>query len=204
MPLDQVLKIKDEDRKRNGNHTKEKNKYDTILVKVNDTDNVMDVQQAIRDMGYTAYSLADNLESINEMTNMIKLVLGAIGAVSMLVAAISISNTMIMAIYERTKEIGIMKVIGAKVSDIERLFLTEAAFIGFSGGVAGVVLSYLVSILINYLVKMSGQSAYNISSIPLWLSALALVFATFIGILAGYLPAKRATKVSALTAIKTE
>lgn len=204
MPLEQVLKIKEDEQRRNGNNKKDKNKYDTILVKVNDTDNVVDVQQQIRDMGYTAYSLADNLESINETTNMIKLVLGAIGAVSMLVAAISISNTMIMAIYERTKEIGIMKVIGAKVSDIERLFLTEAAFIGFSGGAAGVVLSYLVSLLINYLVKMSGQSSYNISSIPLWLSALALVFATFIGILAGYLPAKRATKVSALTAIRTE
>jgi len=209
MPLDQVIKIKEEQDRRNkgnygGSSSQKEDKYNTILVKVNDTDNVMDVQQAIKDMGYTAYSLADSLESINEMTNMIQLVLGAIGAVSMLVAAISISNTMIMAIYERTKEIGIMKVIGAKVMDIERLFLTEAAFIGLSGGVAGVVISYLISFGINYVIKASGQSAYNISSIPLWLSGLALLFSTLVGILAGYLPAKRATKVSALTAIRTE
>ena len=209
MPIDQVIKIKEEqarrDRENVGSSSSQKeDKYSTILVKVDNTDNVMDVQQAIKDMGYTAYSLADSLESINEMTNMIKLVLGAIGAVSMLVAAISISNTMIMAIYERTKEIGIMKVIGAKVMDIERLFLTEAAFIGFCGGAVGIVLSYLISFGINYVIKTSGQSAYNISSIPLWLSGVALLFATLVGILAGYLPAKRATKVSALTAIRTE
>ena len=209
MPIDQVIKIKEEqarrDRENVGSSSSQKeDKYSTILVKVDNTDNVMDVQNAIKDMGYTAYSLADSLESINEMTNMIKLVLGAIGAVSMLVAAISISNTMIMAIYERTKEIGIMKVIGAKVMDIERLFLTEAAFIGFCGGAVGIVLSYLISFGINYVIKTSGQSAYNISSIPLWLSGVALLFATLVGILAGYLPAKRATKVSALTAIRTE
>ena len=209
MPIDQVIKIKEEqarrDRENVGSSSSQKeDKYRTILVKVDNTDNVMDVQNAIKDMGYTAYSLADSLESINEMTNMIKLVLGAIGAVSMLVAAISISNTMIMAIYERTKEIGIMKVIGAKVMDIERLFLTEAAFIGFCGGAVGIVLSYLISFGINYVIKTSGQSAYNISSIPLWLSGVALLFATLVGILAGYLPAKRATKVSALTAIRTE
>ena len=209
MPIDQVIKIKEEQARRDrenfgGSSSQKEDKYSTILVKVDNTDNVMDVQNAIKDMGYTAYSLADSLESINEMTNMIKLVLGAIGAVSMLVAAISISNTMIMAIYERTKEIGIMKVIGAKVMDIERLFLTEAAFIGFCGGAVGIVLSYLISFGINYVIKTSGQSAYNISSIPLWLSGVALLFATLVGILAGYLPAKRATKVSALTAIRTE
>lgn len=209
MPIDQVIKIKEEQERKNqgnygGSSSQKKDKYSTILVKVDNTDNVMDVQQAIKDMGYTAYSLADSLESINEMTNMIKLVLGAIGAVSMLVAAISISNTMIMAIYERTKEIGIMKVIGAKVMDIERLFLTEAAFIGFCGGAVGIVISYLISFGINYVIKASGQSAYNISSIPLWLSGVALLFATLVGIVAGYLPAKRATKVSALTAIRTE
>ena len=209
MPIDQVIKIKEEQARRDrenvgGSSSQKEDKYSTILVKVDNTDNVMDVQNAIKDMGYTAYSLADSLESINEMTNMIKLVLGAIGAVSMLVAAISISNTMIMAIYERTKELGIMKVIGAKVMDIERLFLTEAAFIGFCGGAVGIVLSYLISFGINYVIKTSGQSAYNISSIPLWLSGVALLFATLVGILAGYLPAKRATKVSALTAIRTE
>lgn len=208
MPLDQVMKIKDEQDRRNretyGGTSQKSDKYNRVLVKVNDTKHVVDVQQQIRDMGYSAYSLADSLESMNEITNMIQMVLGAIGAVSMLVAAISISNTMIMAIYERTKEIGIMKVIGAKVVDIERIFLTEAAFIGLSGGIVGTLLSYVVSFGINYAVKMSGQSMYDISSIPLWLSLAALAFSTLVGILAGYIPAKRATKISAITAIRTE
>lgn len=211
MPLEQVMKIKSDQEKwqkstygSRSSGGQKSDKYSSILVKADSTDTVVEVQNAIKDMGYTAYSLADSLEYINNMTGMIQMVLGAIGAVSLLVAAIGIANTMIMAIYERTKEIGIMKVIGAAVTDIEKLFLTEAAFIGFLGGVAGVILSYIVSVIINYVVIMSGQSQYNISSIPLWLALLALGFATLVGILAGYLPAKRAMKLSALTAIRTE
>lgn len=210
MPLEQVMKLKDEQKKQersSGTRSsggKKSDKYNGILVKTDSTDNVVAVQNAIKDMGYTAYSLADSLEYINNMTNMIQMVLGAIGAVSLLVAAIGIANTMIMAIYERTKEIGIMKVIGAAVTDIEKLFLTEAAFIGFLGGAAGIILSYIVSVIVNYVVIMSGRMQYGISSIPPWLALLALGFATLVGILAGYLPAKRAMKLSALTAIRTE
>ena len=120
----------------------------------------------------------------------------------MVVAAISITNTMVMAIYERTKEIGIMKVIGASLQDIKALFLTEAAFIGFSGGIAGIVVSYVVSLLVNFVAGRQGSTMQ--SSIPIWLALGGVVFSTAVGILAGYLPAQRAMKLSALTAIKTE
>lgn len=133
---------------------------------------------------------------------MLRIVLGAIGAISMVVAAISITNTMVMAIYERTKEIGIMKVIGASLQDIKALFLTEAAFIGFSGGIAGIVVSYVVSLLVNFVAGRQGSTMQ--SSIPIWLALGGVVFSTAVGILAGYLPAQRAMKLSALTAIKTE
>ena len=80
---------------------------------------------------------------------MIQGILGGIGAISLLVAALGITNTMIMSIYERTKEIGIMKVIGANLEDIRKMFLLEAGMIGFIGGVAGIIISYILSLLMN-------------------------------------------------------
>ena len=160
------------------------------------------MQQQIKDMGYQASSLTDQLNTMKETTKMLRMVLGAIGAVSLIVAAIGITNTMVMAIYERTREIGIMKVIGASLRDIKLLFLTEAAFIGFAGGVLGIITSFLMSLIVNLVATK--QASEMTSSIPVWLYLSAVAFATVIGVLSGYLPAKRAMKLSALTAIKTE
>lgn len=204
--LEEIQKARQEwEAEQNGNKNTEKNKsreYSEVLVKVDDIDRVQAVQQEIKDMGFRASSLTDQLESMKETTKMLRLVLGAIGAISMVVAAISITNTMVMAIYERTKEIGIMKVIGASLRDIKRLFLTEAALIGFSGGIVGIVVSFGVSFVVNRIA--AGQGSTMQSAIPLWLALGAVGFATVVGILSGYLPAKRAMKLSALTAIKTE
>ncbi len=183
----------------NRNQTKE---FDEVRVKVDKMDNVQTVQQQIKDMGFRASSLTDQLEAMKETTKMLRIVLGAIGAISMVVAAISITNTMVMAIYERTREIGIMKVIGASLRDIKLLFLTEAAFIGLAGGLAGIVVSFGVSQIVNLVAMQQGSNMT--SSIPVWLYAGAVAFATGIGILSGYLPAQRAMRLSALTAIKTE
>ena len=171
--------------------------------------NVQEVQKQIKEMGYEAYSLNDELESMKKQAAVIQAVLGGIGAVSLLVAAIGITNTMVMSIYERTKEIGVMKVIGASLKDIKRLFLFESALIGLTGGVFGVGFSYLISFLIN---KFSGQfgqaigayGATKISIIPIWLIFAAMAFSALIGIMSGYFPARRAMNLSALEAIRTE
>lgn len=208
MPIKELEKIQKarqewEEKQYGSNSSRSQSKeYNEVLVKVDEMDNVQDVQQQIKDMGFRASSLTDQLESMQETTKMLRLVLGAIGAISMLVAAISITNTMVMSIYERTKEIGIMKVIGASLKDIRGLFLAEAAFIGFAGGVIGIMLSYLLSFIVNMVA--SGQGSTLQSSIPVWLAAGAVAFATAVGIAAGYVPANRAMKLSALTAIKTE
>lgn len=186
-----------------GGEKKKKGVYDQAKVKVEKLEEVQRVQDAIKEMGYEASSLSEYLDSMQEGTKMLQMGLGAIGAISLFVAAIGIANTMIMSIYERTREIGVMKVIGASLSDIRKLFLTEAAFIGLSGGVVGTILSLLLSKIINVVGQATGQS-YGVSSIPIWLGISALLFATFVGIAAGYFPAKRAMKLSALSAIKTE
>lgn len=205
--LEKIIKAKEEyeNQQSSGGNTSNRKKskeYQEVLVKVDEMDQVQTVQQQIKDQGFRASSLTDELETMKETTKMLRLVLGAIGAISMVVAAISITNTMVMAIYERTKEIGIMKVIGASLKDIKRLFLTEAAFIGFSGGVVGIIVSFGVSFLVNLVAARQGSTMQ--SAIPIWLALGAIAFATGVGILSGYLPAKRAMKLSALTAIKTE
>lgn len=190
------------------------NGYQNLLVKVNKTENVKAVQDQIKKLGYEAYSPIDSLTEVEKISNIIQLVLGGIAAISLFVASLGITNTMIMAIYERTREIGVMKVIGAQISDIKKMFLFEAAMIGLLGGIAGTLISFLISYVLNNVLARGFMSALGsgnspdmqikMSIIPIWLVGFALVFTTMIGIISGYYPAKRATKLSAIEAIKTE
>lgn len=230
MPIDYLRKMKKDAKKLQagnrqngyndymfGGREDKENKYNNIKVKVDSVDNVQKVQEQIEAMGLKPHSLNDILVEINNSSKTQRLILGGIGAVSLLVAAIGISNTMVMSIYERTKEIGVMKVIGASVSDIKKMFLTESAFIGLLGGLIGIVLSFAISALINYLgvkygfaANMSGggyspdfdPSQLKMSIIPAWLALASLVFSALIGIVSGYFPAKKATKLSALEAMR--
>ena len=182
--------------------------YNMVYVNVDDMEHVTEVQKAITDMGYEAYSSMQWLEQAQQQTDMIQAVLGGIGAVSLFVAAIGIANTMMMSIYERTKEIGVLKVLGCALGDIRTMFLMEAGFIGFMGGVLGLGLSYSVSAAINKFLGASFSSMTGgsgaISRIPLWLSGSAVIFAVLIGMLAGLFPALRAMKLSPLAAIRNE
>lgn len=180
--------------------------YTQLVVNVDEMENVTEVAQAISDMGYQAYNDAEWIESNQQQMRMIQAVLGGIGAVSLFVAAIGITNTMMMSIYERTKEIGVMKVLGCDMRNIGSLFLMEAGFIGFLGGVVGLLLSYSLSGGINYLVAQSPDMGMEggISYIPFWLALLSMGFAILVGMVAGFFPARRAMKLSPLAAIRNE
>jgi ABC-type antimicrobial peptide transport system permease subunit len=175
-------------------------------VEVDDMKNVSEVQKIINDMGFQASSQMDWLEQSQKQSNMVQGVLGGIGAVSLFVAAIGIANTMMMSIYERTKEIGIIKVLGCDMRNIKNMFLLESGFIGFMGGVIGILLSYGISFIANKF--LSGQFLVGIegdlSRIPPWLSLAAIGFAIFVGMAAGFFPALRAMKLSPLAAIRNE
>lgn len=184
-------------------------KYSQMVINVDEAKNVEEVLATVQEMGYRATANKEWIEETEKQFLIIEAVLGGIGAVAMLVAAISIANTMTMSTYERTKEIGIMKVLGCNLGNIRSMFLAEAAFIGFLGGIAGVGLSFVLSMLLNKVVAptiMSEQFGLeaDISAIPPWLVLLAIVFATIIGMLAGFFPAQRATKLSPLAAIRNE
>lgn len=205
--IEQMKKWKKE-LKKNNIKTYDDEGYSQIWVSVDDIKYVEEVQDKIKAMEYGTYSLADMLGPMQETSNTMQLILGGIGAVSLLVSAIGIANTMIMSIYERTKEIGVMKVLGCLISDIKKLFLFEASMIGLIGGALGIGLSYLASYFMNKYSSQIGMalgfggSGADISVIPLWLVLVALGFAMLVGILSGYYPARRATKIKALEAIR--
>lgn len=186
--------------------------YENITINVDNMNNVTDVQEKISELGLKSESNMQYIKPMQETANMLELVLGAIGGVAMLVSAINIANTMIMSIYERTKEIGIMKVLGCKVSDIKKLFLLEAGLIGFIGGVIGVGFSYIVSWAFNrfggdlFATLMEGpvSEGGGVSVIPLWLPFFAAGFGILVGLISGFIPALRATRISAIEAMKSE
>lgn len=190
-------------------------KFNRITVKVASREVVESTMKKIREAGFEVYSPARALEQINSFFFVVQLILGGIAAVSLLVASIGIVNTMIMSILERTKEIGIMKVIGATVYNIRWLFLIESGFIGLIGGLTGLGLAYGAVQLINFLGKDSGAldkigfggpegGVTQIAVVPVWLALFAIGFAFLIGILAGIFPAFRASRLSPLQAIRSE
>lgn len=180
--------------------------YTNARVQADDISNVEALAAEIQEMGYRVSTNAEYLKSMQKELAMIEAVLGGIGAVSLFVAAIGIANTMMMSIYERTKEIGVIKVLGCSLRNIKQMFLLEAAFIGFIGGLAGNLLSFLMSFVINMITghgSMMGLDG-NLSYIPPWLVLASMAFAIFVGMAAGYFPALRAMRLSPLAAIRND
>lgn len=182
--------------------------YSQLLVNVDDMDNVSTVMDYITGLGYSASSNAEWIQSAQKSMGYVEAVLGGIGAVSLLVAAIGIANTMMMSIYERTKEIGVMKVLGCSLENIREMFLLEAGMIGFIGGIIGIILSFIISRIVNFVTSGSDVlgtgTTGNLSVIPVWLVFLSVIFAVFISMLAGFFPAQKAMKLSPLAAIRNE
>lgn len=184
--------------------------YSFVKVKASSASNVAQVQQKIQKMGYSAFSMVDVLKGVNTFFLVVQAVLGGIASIALLVAAFGIANTMTMAIYERTKEIGIMKAVGASGKDIRRIFLLEASAIGFFGGLVGIIIGYLLGKLINLAIFVYFQaqkvSAFKgtVIATPWWLMFFALVFATVVGLLSGVLPSARAARLSPLGALRHE
>lgn len=183
--------------------------YDNLKIVVEDVENLPQVEASIRKAGFDTQSEAGSAEEIKKSNMVVTMILGGIGSVAFIVSAIGIINTMLMSIYERQKEIGVMKVIGASVDDVRSMFLIESGFIGFFGGIVGLIISLLVGLVINSLAASSGffgsmnGEASKIILIPLWLSLVGVGFSSMVGVLAGYIPARRATRLSAIEALRS-
>jgi putative ABC transport system permease protein len=190
-----------------------KNGYSQIVVKVEDPSQAMDIADQITEMGYQANTPQSYLQGINSFFLVLQIIFGGVGAIALLVAAIGIANTMAMSILERTREIGLMKSVGATNRDVLSIFLGEAAGIGFIGGVGGVIIGWLSAQAINVLaiIYLAGQASEQGGPppsvavyTPIWLPIFALVFSTFIGMLSGLYPALRAATMIPVQALKYE
>lgn len=191
---------------------KEDVQYSEINILVDEMKNVDFVKSQLTAAGFTSSAPDDELDYVKKVMAVVQLVLGAIGAISMFVAMFGISNTMVMSVYERTKEIGIMKVLGCDLKDIKAVFLYEAGTIGLLGGGIGLAISYTISIIANLVARLvvdkvaGGEIDFEVcvSSIPPWLAIAGIAFSVGVGVIAGLSPAKKSVKVSALTAIHNE
>lgn len=189
--------------------------YNSVLVKVSAIDQVEPVEKEIKAMGYNTDSMESIRKPMEQEARQKQMMLGGLGAISLFVAALGITNTMIMSISERTREIGIMKSLGCYVTDIRVMFLSEAGAIGFIGGLIGCIVSAVASVVINLAslgfspenilpAIVGGEEVSRVSVIPPWLLLFAVVFSVFIGLGSGYYPANKAVRIPALEAIKSE
>jgi putative ABC transport system permease protein len=180
--------------------------YSSIYVRVKRPADMQAARGAIEKMGLHVFSVTDELREIRRGFLVVDSILGAIGTIALVVAALGIANTMVMSILERTREIGIMKAIGASEGQIKTIFFVEAGTIGAVGGVLGLVLGWGVTRLANLVVNArlvpEGEAPMDLFHFPAWLVAGALGFAVVVSLVAGLYPAVRAAAVDPIEALR--
>jgi putative ABC transport system permease protein len=182
--------------------------YSSVSVRVKNPSQVQTVEDAIKKMGFNTFSILDASRSIQQFFKVLDVFLGIFGSLALAVAFIGIVNTLVMAILERRREIGIMKAIGASDGDVKKLFFAEAGAMGILGGIVGVALGWAIGQLINlgtnvYLKRQSFPPEH-FWSVPWWLVAFALVFSFLVSLAAGLYPAGRAARLDPVQALRYE
>jgi putative ABC transport system permease protein len=182
--------------------------YTSIVLKVNDTENIKSVADLVSQQGYGAVTAQQMLDQINNIMKMISIVLGIIAGISLFVAAIGIINTMMMATYERTREIGVMRACGATKGTIRRLFTIEAASLGFWGGAFGLIISIALIQIAKVIVAKSADLGNlpldQIGNFPVWLIVSVIAFTSLIGLISGLVPAIKASRLNPVDSLRYE
>lgn len=190
--------------------------YNQAVIQVDSADQVLDVERELLSRGYYAYSARSTLQQLNIVFLVVQGIFGGIGAIALVVSAFGIANTMMMSVFERTREIGLMKAVGATNRDVMSIFLTEATCIGLIGGIGGVLAGVGFGAVIDlvagtYLAAQAvqgGSSAADatiaIIYTPIWLPIFAVAFSAVVGVVSGIYPALRATSLNPIAALKYE
>nr|WP_221401512.1 ABC transporter permease [Paenibacillus phyllosphaerae] len=179
--------------------------YNTVKVKVDDQANVEAVERQIQKLTLSTQTNLHQKEQLAEQFKIIKAVALGGGIFILIIASISIVVAMTMSTYQRKRQIGIMKVLGANLAQIRNLFIVEAALLGFLGGLLGVLFSYWIVWGINALIhSMSGEGDAVVIFIPLVAIPVGMAFAIMTGVISGIYPAVSASRTDALTAIRRE
>jgi putative ABC transport system permease protein len=191
-----------------GSSPSDKPAYASLSVRVKSPSLVDATEKKIKDLGFSAFSLLDASKSLRIFFSVFDLLLGIFGSLALAVATLGIVNTLVMAILERRREIGVLKALGAADSDVKQLFFVEAGVMGLAGGVLGVLLGWLIgqalTFATNVYLKRQDLPGVQISSVPLWLIAGAIGFAVLVSLIAGLYPASRAAKLNPVDALRYE
>jgi len=182
--------------------------YSSISVRVKDPSKIQGVEDAIKKMGFTTFSILDASRSLQQVFKVLYAFLGIFGSLALAVASIGIVNTLVMAILERRREIGIMKAIGASDGDVKKLFFAEAGAMGIVGGIFGVVMGWAMGQVINFgtniYLKSQSIPPEHFWAVPWWLVAFAIAFAFLVSLISGLYPAGRAARLDPVQALRYE
>jgi putative ABC transport system permease protein len=191
-----------------GSSPSDKPAYASLSVRVKSPSLVDATEKKIKDMGFSAFSLLDASKSLRIFFSVFDLLLGIFGSLALAVATLGIVNTLVMAILERRREIGVLKALGAADGDVKQLFFVEAGVMGLTGGVLGVLLGWTIgqalTLATNIYLKRQELPGVQISSVPPWLIAGAISFAVLVSLIAGLYPASRAAKLNPVDALRYE
>ncbi|PPA70871.1 ABC transporter permease [Jeotgalibacillus proteolyticus] len=186
--------------------------YNSVIVVAANLESVQGISDQLKDQNYLTYSIVNEMKQVNMLFTIAKAGLIFIGTIAILIASIGIYNTMTMAVTERAPDIGIMKAIGASPKVIKRIFLLESSYIGLIGAAIGIVAAYIISILVNIGLPLILEAVFEeelpaglmFSYIPFSLVVIAIVICLTVTILSGFRPAKRATEIDVLKAMRRE
>ncbi len=182
--------------------------YSSLTVNLQSASDVPAAEAAIRGMGFRTFSLQDASRRLALVFAIFDLLLGVFGSLALAVASLGIINTLVMAILERRREIGVLKALGAGELEIKKLFLMEAGVMGLAGGIAGVILGWALGRGLNWgtaiYLNRRNLPAVEVSMVPWWLALGAIGFAIFISLLAGLYPAARAARLDPIKALRYE
>jgi ABC-type antimicrobial peptide transport system permease subunit len=182
--------------------------YSQIKVVSKDQTSLAKIRKQIEAMGYTTRSVADTVSQINSLFSTAKALLLLLGMVSLAVAALGMFNTLTVSLLERTREVGLMKALGMKSSEIKELFLTESLVMGLLGGILGIIVGFVLGkvlgLILSFFTFFKGLGYISISYLPFSFILVVLLLSLLVGLITGIYPAKRATKISALNALRYE
>jgi ABC-type antimicrobial peptide transport system permease subunit len=182
--------------------------YSSVSVRVKNPGQVQLVEDAVKKMGFGTFSILDASRGLQQVFRVLYAFLGIFGSLALIVSSIGIVNTLVMAILERRREIGIMKAIGASDGDVKKLFFAEAGAMGILGGIVGVALGWAIGQLINFgtniYLKSQSFPPEHFWAVPWWLVALAIGFSFLVSLFSGLYPAGRAARLDPVQALRYE
>jgi putative ABC transport system permease protein len=185
-----------------------KTTYPSLSVRATSPSHVEALEASIKTLGFNTFSLLDASKSLRTFFSVFDLLLGIFGSLALAVATLGIVNTLVMAILERRREIGVLKALGAADSDVQQLFFFEAGVMGFLGGILGVLFGWLLGRALtfgtNVYLQRQNLNPIELSSVPWWLVLAALVFAVLVSLAAGLYPASRAAQLNPVDALRYE